>query len=389
MTRLSALLYPETTPAVQNVAALLCFFDTVAYYLPIEQDERQVEPQQQLLHGGLCEGYVPAPLGSDLDRFNHLIRELQTYRSEDITRLVSFAKAEITTGQIRDHDESSAGTLLSAMHKDKDACSSELQVERLWQARLVLKLAEMLDEKETAVKNGLAAVTSIEKKLYGSLQGTGETDPDELASLAGANSGTPGNRYAQHPKNQPLSQADLLIPMRVKAWAELFLADRLRKPASFLATAHKDAAALLIDGCENIFQKQPEKLISLLLPVPPILEGNDEASEKFLNRRSALQSEAHSCLAAIDDFLLETAGLSGTGPRIIKIPAGLDNEVKAWNAAVLSTFPGSTESSRTLDFYCFPAISMEQLFQHLLHLEDQGTPAQHGYSTGITAVLGS
>jgi hypothetical protein len=334
-------------------------------------------------------GYVPAPLGKDRDRFNSLIRELQTYRSEDITRLVSFAKAEITTGQIRDQDESSAGTLMSAMHKDKAASSSELQTERLWQARLVLKLAEILDEKETAIQNGLAAVTSIEKKLYGSLQGAGEPDPDEITILTGADSGDPGNSFTQQPQNRPLSQADLLIPLRVKAWAELFLSDRLREPASFLVTAYKDAAALLIDGCENLFQKQPEKIISLLLPVPPVQEGDGAAAEEFLNRRSALQKEAHDCLAALDAFLLATAGLSDKGSATIKITADLDREVQAWNGAVLSTFPDSAESSKILDFYCFPTISMEQLFQRLLHMDYQDTPARHGYSTAITAVLRS
>ena len=386
MTRLSALLFPETVPAMQSIATLLCFFDTAAYYLPIEPGDNHLEPARQLLHG-LCTGYAPAPLGSDQDRFNHLIRELQSYRSEDLTRLFSFAKAEITSGQIRDQDESSAGTLFTALHKPTDSSSSESLRERLWQARLVLKLAEMLDEKEAEISNGLAAVTSIEQKLYGSLQGTDEPDPDELASIAGDDTTAPENSFAQQPNDQPLSQADLLIPLRVKAWAELFLVDRLKKPACFLATAQKDAAALLIDGCENVFHKQPEKLLSLLLPVAPLLGTDDKAAEEFLYRRREMQTEENDCLAAIDNFLLETAGLNGPGPGTINIPAAPDRKVQAWNAAVLKTFLGATESSKTLTFYCFPAISIEQLFQRLFHLADPGTTSKAGYPTGIIAIL--
>ena len=385
MTRLSTLLFPETVPPMQSIATLLCFFDTAAYYLPIESGDSHLEPAQLLQ--GLCTGYAPAPLGSDRDRFNHLIKELQSSRSEDITRLFSFAKAEISSGQIRDQDESSAGALFTTLHKPTDSSSSEQLRERLWQARLVLKLAEMLEENEAQIRNGLAAVTNVEQRLYGSLLGTGEQDPDELASITGDVTGVPENSFAQQSKDQPRSQADLLISLRIKAWAELFLVDRLKKPACLLATAQKDAAALLIDGCENVFHKPPEKLLSLLLPVAPVLGADDEAAEEFLNRRNKIQTEVNGSLAAIDDFLLETAGLSGTGPGTIKIPADLDREVHSWNAAVLDTFPGSIESSKMLDFYCFPAISIEQLFQRLFHLDDPGTTAGTDYPTGIIAAL--
>jgi len=245
----------------------------------------------------------------------------------------------------------------------------------------------MLEENEAEIKNGLAAVTSIEQKLYGSLQGTGEPDPDELASIAGDDTAAPGNNFAQQPNDQPPSQADLLIPLRVKAWAELLMVDRLRKPTCFLATAQKDAAALLIDGCENVFHKQPEKLLSLLLPVAPVLGADDKAADEFFNKRRIMQTELNDSLTAIDDFLLKTAGLNGPGPGIIKIPAAPDREIQAWNTAVLNTFPGATESSKTLTFYCFPAISIEQLFQRLFHLADPGTTAKAGYPTGIIAVL--
>jgi hypothetical protein len=144
---------------------------------------------------------------------------------------------------------------------------------------------------------------------------------------------------------------------------------------------------VLIDGCENVFHKQPVKLLSLLLPVPPVLGADDEAAAEFLHRCRAIQAEVNGSLAAIDDFLLETAGLSGIGPGTINLPADLDREIHSWNAAVLNTFPGSTENSKMLDFYCFPAISIEQLFERLFHLDDPGRTIKTGYPTGIIAVL--
>ena len=382
MNNTSALLFPDTVPIQHNIAGLLYFFNTVTYYLPVEPDGKPAEPEQQLLHG-LCTGYAPAPLGNDLDRFNRLIRELGTYRSEELTRLFSFAKTEITIGQLRDREESSAGTLLAALHKTPESSRSELLRERLWQARLVLKLAEILNRKEAEISNGLAAVAEIEQKLYGSLQGADEPEADEVVPTPGFDPRQPGNNSPGRQRDLLPSQADLLIPLRLKAWAELFLHDAIKQHPYILTTGHRDAAARLIDGCENIFHKQPTRLLSLALPIHAAIVAKSETEGEFVNRRE----ELHDSLAAIHQFLMDTAGLTGIGPDTIATPPTIEKEVAAWNESIHRMFPGSSENSNSLDFYCFPAISMEQLFQRLFHLDDPGTKAKTGYPTGIIAVV--
>ena len=386
MDNISALLFPDTVPIQHNIASLLYFFNTVTYYLPVEPDGKPAEPEQQLLHG-LCTGYAPAPLGNDLDRFNHLIRELGTSRSEELTRLFSFAKTEISIGQLRDREESSAGTLLAALHKTPESSRSELLQERLWQARLVLKLAEILNQKEAEISSGLAAVADIEQKLYGSLQGTDEPAADEVVSIPGFGSRQHGNNSSGRQRDLLPSQADLLIPLRVKAWAELFLHDSIKPHPYILTTGHRDAAARLIDGCENIFHKQPTRLFSLALPIPAAIVAKSETDGEFVSRREELQAGLHDSLAPLHQFLMDTAGLTGIGPDTIATPPTIEKEVAAWNESVHRMFPGSSENSNSLDFYCFPAISMEQLFQRLFHLDGPGTKAKTAYPTGIIAVL--
>ena len=387
MDNISALLFPDTVPEPNNIASLLYFFNTVTYYLPVEADASPVGPQHQLLHG-LCTGYAPAPLGNDLDRFNRLIRELETSRSEELTRLFSFAKTEFTTGLPRDREESSAGTILAALHKKTpEPSQSEPLRERLWQARLVLKLAEILDRKEAEVSNGLAAVADIEQKLYGSLRGDDEPEEDKLVSIPGSGSRQHGHNSPNRPQNLLPSQADLLIPLRIKAWAELFLYDSLKPHPHILTTGHRDAAVRLIDGCENIFHKQPTRLFSLVLPIPAAIVAKSETAGEFVNQREELQADLHDSLAQINQFLMDTAGLTGTGPDKITTPATIEKEVAAWNESIHRLFPGSSESSNSLDFYCFPSIAVEQLFQRLFHLDEPGTKAQTGYPTGIIAVF--
>ena len=111
----SVLLFPETEPSIHDIGKLLSFFKSLSYYLPTESDTECCNDQH--FFENLCTGYVPAPLHEDLSRFNHLLREMENSRSDDLARLFSSAQSPIATGQIRDKDEASSGSVLSAMQK--------------------------------------------------------------------------------------------------------------------------------------------------------------------------------------------------------------------------------------------------------------------------------
>jgi hypothetical protein len=123
-----------------------------------------------------------------------------------------------------------------------------------------------------------------------------------------------------------------------------------------------------------------------LLPDAPLPGDDKESVGTFLQKRNGLQKETSDCLAAFDDFLLGTAGLSMIGTDVIPIPASLDKKKQAWNAAVLSNFPGPSQKNSFLDFYCLPGVSSAQLFHRVLQLE---TPDTTGHPTTIIAVLSS
>ena len=114
----SVLLFPETDPSLHDIGKLLFFFKSLSYYLPTESDAEG--SKEQNLFNNLCTGYVPAPLLEDLNRFNHLLREMENSRSDDLARLFSTAQAPIATGQIRDKDEASRGSVLSALQKEME-----------------------------------------------------------------------------------------------------------------------------------------------------------------------------------------------------------------------------------------------------------------------------
>jgi len=380
----SALSFPETEPSIHGMAKFLIFFDALSYYLPTESD--RANNRDNSFFTNLCTGYAPAPLGEDLARFNRLLREMETSRPGEFSRLFSAAKAPVATGPARDQDENSASSVLSAMQMDADTKTSIQYKERLWQARLVLKLAEMLDRREAEVRQGLAQVSSDEHKVFASLEGLGEAQTDDLAELS-----SPGK--LQHPKgddilpDEPsLGTSGLLIPLRLKAWAELYLADSSGQLPVVLATANPESGLTLLDGYENTWRRDPRKLFSLSIPALQ-LAGIEGAWDQYLTSRNTFREAAQENLEYFARFLQETAGLAGSATANQEEISMLAENISTWEEKVKVHFPGRKTDLQKLDLYCFPGISLAELFHKLFHLEGPVPANKQEHPTGLLAIL--
>lgn len=379
----AALIFPETEPSVPGMAKLLVFFDALSYYLPTESDGSNNRGNKFLTN--LCTAYAPAPLGEDLSRFCRLLREMETGRPDEIVRLFSAASAPIASGQVRDQDEISAGSVYSALQKDTETKTGILNKERLWQARLILKLAEMLIKKEAEVKLGLEQAATVEQKILSSLKGSGEMETGTLADLN--NHGKPQYPEAARilPEEGFLEASDLLIPLRVKAWAELYLADSLYPNPLILVTTIPESGALLLDGYENIWGRDAKKLFSLSIPaVSP--SGMKDTWDQYLESRNTFRVAAKENMQCFAQFLQEKASMAGSAPTCHEDTMLAEN-VSAWEKKVKMHFPDTEADFKKLDFYCLPNISFTEMFQRLFLLEGPvpGNKAQH--STALVAIL--
>ncbi len=324
----SALIFPETEPAIDGMAKLLIFFDALSYYLPTESDG--ANHRGNTLFTSLCTGYAPAPLGEDLFRFNRLLREMETSRPDELSRLFSAVRAPMVPGQVRDQDETSAASLYSALQKDAETKTSTHHKERLWQARLILKLAEMLNRRETEVRQGLAQISSVEQHVFASLEGSGAAETDDLTELSSLDK-------FKHPKSDNIlpdesshGTSGLFIPQRVKAWAELYLADSPDLHPLILATANPESGSTLLDGYENGWRKDPKKLFSLSIPAVN-REEIKGARDQYLISRNTFREAAEENLVYFAGFLRETACLAGSIPDNQIEPPMLAENVSAWD----------------------------------------------------------
>jgi len=383
MKKVSALIFPETEPSIQTIAKLLLFFDSLSYYLPTESD--LANSKNKSFFTNLCSPYIPAPLTEEeLFRFNRLLREMETSRPDELSRLFSTVTAPLATGQLRDLDEISASRVYSALQKNAETIASIRYKERLWQARLILKLAEMLDRREVEVRQGLAQISSVEQKVFAALEGRNKPESDD--SVVNPDK-------LKHPIEDDILHAEpslgtsgLHISMRLKAWAELFMADSSEQQPMILVTGNSECGLTLLEGYENIRRLAPVKLFSLVIPALHFA-CNKEAEATYQADRQAFRDAVHENMEYLARYLQKTTDSAESKTNSREKLSTLAKNLSSWENNVKHYLPASEKSVRKLDFYCFPGISFAELFQQMFHLKLPVPEKKMKQPTGILAIL--
>lgn len=310
MTSINALYFPETILASSMIIRELFFFDHIYHYQASEEDARSTSS----LLGELCRGYAPLPFHHELPRFQKLIRELKGHEREFYSGQLS-AMASSTT---RHGEEQVHGLIAGILGKTegKQAREELRKMEELWQARLLLKLAEILFVEEEELTRELSAVVSREKELYEALKGDEEEDEEPP--------------FTPPPFAMPISTSSATRPLPLlKAWAKLYLADNKKDEHRVLLCGKQETADLLCDINESLAQERPEPL--LRLPLPAIAENGEEAWSGMR------QGFRRTCGGTLDRLavLLRSCAEQGVTAATRSECAGLTGQ---WNEALSSYF---------------------------------------------------
>jgi hypothetical protein len=341
MNQATTLYFPDTICVPDAAARLLLFFDKMYYYLPAESGPTAAGDRDLLQERGLCQGYVPAPLGSDLDRFNRTVRDLQTNLYEYGERLQHLAAASFAAGKIPDLDEISVSSLVAAMSSgpgprvEKPAQLDDRQHE-LWQSRIILKLAEGYDRDKEEIDARLAKLVRSEQVILASLKG--EDEDERFADLP-----LPGPVEGLQTKADPLRQ-------RMRAWTSLFLADAnkdLREAPAVLSTSRGDVIALLLEAYTERTQRQAGILLSL--PVPG---RSAMPAETLIAGRDAFRAEVRE----VFDSLLKLLEGAAVGRAVCPADAKKETlgreRLAVWTEALRHHFPSPVNSQGLLTVYC-------------------------------------
>jgi hypothetical protein len=289
-------IFPDALPKDELLFPLVQFFAEAVYTLPVENSPlgpAELPPLTgSLLAQGLLRFHYPAPLGAERERFLSLLEALRQ-------RPGDYAALALTGGR----EAESKNTIISAVRRQqagqKGSADADGRAAALWQARLVLKLAELAERQEEEIRQSLRRIASREQEIFRTLR-----DMDSLSSQGPAETEPPDSRRTR---------------LRLKAWRTLNSLGS-PPPAGAFVAADQDAFELLVEECG-------EARAVVAVPLPAVLAGEDFAAKRTAFRQAAA------------DFLTN-------------LPTSFDE--KAWNLLLEQHYPAERHGRRKLLLHFLP-----------------------------------
>ena len=280
MNMLRGLYFPGTGPKKELFCSLLCLLDKVDFYQIVAEEEAAGSNDGS----PYWEGHVVMPLGEDRDRFLAMIRDIKAHAADFYGGYLSSLSAD----SLIDRDESSVWQLVASLHgENKESDQDPVLTEKLWQARLILQLAEILAEEQADINKGLTDLNRAEQAVFNAMKGEldDSADYDEVFPASGQEIGG--------------GQAGGKIKHLLKAWGALFVMDSKQHP--LLVTDSEDAAAILFDAWEELSAERPQLLAELDLPVTESIAAMTASRDELAEAGTAVSNGLQDILAGDED----------------------------------------------------------------------------------------
>jgi hypothetical protein len=333
------LYFPGTAIVSGSQYQIFLLFPAVHLLQPVEPEEGAGDPAGSadlFINHGFCQAHTPSPLGADRRRFLRLVDDIGSRRDDYAAQLSSLTVAALSAPRQQGEESPQAivSSLLGLPQHQKE--NSDDAGQALWQARLVLKIAELLDREEEEIARELALLEESEHDLFMRLHGEGpdedsavDEDDNPLAELLGI-------KARVRPQSAPT------IRNRQRAWERLLSSGPL--PDWRVWTTHlPDAADAVIERCLKVTGQNAVQTGTLQLPAT----AGATAEEAF---------------AAIGSFRKQYVNLAAE--IVAALPDGLSAEQSSrWQSAIDGHFPASRFGRTTAAIY---------------HLPDKGIPALLG-----------
>ncbi len=317
------LIPPLSIPRERLFRQFLIVFDEIFLYAASEDT---CLPEDFYSQQHLIRHYAPVPFAEDLENFQHLIRDISTHRDEYYDGgLFSMSKAMHV-------DEEAVWDLVSRIMVPKN--DEDKKLNALTQARLLLRLSEIMTDEEEEINNSLQQVERQTASMLGALQNT-------------AAKTTAGRSPAASEAGGPAIQ-------QLKAWIHLFMADKEVDRPWIAAPASRETFELLADYYSRELDKGPRLICRLPLPN---CEGDND---KYLERRNKIRQTGSQLLQGLEKELHRLSqGAPGNKPLMDKLTA-------EWKV-IMSDYEAGTAS---LEIYLFKDVSLPELLGRVINKSD-------------------
>jgi len=352
MQSLNSLYFPETILPRHLRNCLLLLPDTLHLLQPVEpaEDNTEATPAGDIfMEQGICQVHTPSLLGKDRDRFLGLIEEIRTRKDCFAEQLSSLTLAHLSKEQgCGDHNSQAImTTLLDGQVPGDTESEEETKKAALWQARLVLALAEILDKEEAELATTLSDIDDTEMALFQDLKGETEGTAEEE------------NPFAELMRIKAnLSQPRPgTIKRRIQAWETLYASGTLPENFWLWMSGQEEAAELLLNSYEAKSGRNAVPLLLLNLPEQMYMREKDalESIRNFQEKASAIRQDIIEKLTAI----VTREHLNIVDPVALLPDAG--TLARDWNDLIEYYFPEERFGRKKLDLQFLANISLDQL----------------------------
>ncbi len=348
MNSLHSLYFPGTTIYSVRQYPLFLLFAPL-HLLRIAENTLNIHAEwnqatDTFLQAELCREHIPAPLAEDLDRFVHLLQDIQNRKDNYASQLSNLTLAALS-GSDNLPEDSEQQILSSILGQGKPVRkeTGKDEQESLWQARLVLALGELLDREEEEIALQLASLLAEEAELFQELMGDEDSplgdSPAKELSLIRQNMNPP------HPGN---------MDKRLRSWKRLYREGNAPS-CDLLVTTEKDAGELLFESYEKQHQATALHLGQVTLP-------------------ALVHTESHEAVEAIRDFrefarkpladfsrLISRLQESERLEKTIDFNSVFSEFIPDWETALENRFPAEEFGRIPAGFYSLADTSIPQL----------------------------
>lgn len=297
---LSGLYFPGTRLPEDSLYSLLCLLDRVDFYQVVEGKEADPPGNDGAAY---WRGQVVLPLGKDRDRFLAMIRDIKSHAADFYGSYLS----ALSDNALVDRDESSVWQLVANLHGENNQSDHDpVLTEKIWQARMVLQLAEILADERAELVDALAEFGRREQAVLDALKGEFDEPAEGEGLMRTADLGVargPDGVQTRH---------------LLKAWSTLFLMDANEHP--LMVTDSLDSAEIIFDAWEELSGGKPQLLVEVAMPSPA-------SSEAMVSARSELGEARTGICAALQEIV---------GPEVFAGTADLNVAAEHWRATVMA-----------------------------------------------------
>jgi hypothetical protein len=368
MNSLDTLIFPDTDIFNEKHYPLLLFFSPLHFLQLVESgvNSETNHEAELFLRSGLCKEHIPAPLGDNREHFLRLIRDIRVRKEHYVTQFnkLSIDARHAPAGSSNDTGNKIVFSLLEEFGIEHAKTETNL---KLWQARLVIAIAEILDSNEEDLREDLAYFDESEIAALGSQAADDDRAEDLLKKLTGIK-----GKLKKNPSGS--------IETRFEAWLRL-LKNHPAPPGKVWLASTRDSAEQIFRRYNSTSSGSAVPLLKLAFPAHIMASGNYVVQQIKEFQRAT--SDIRRGLVA-DFRRIATATPFVRDSHESLLPYGTDWS-EQWEGMLHEYFPASRDGRNYATIYLLP----DQPIARLLSLKESVGTSNDITAHGLLAILGT